>query len=129
MKTSVEQQQGGRPPGRFEHPVCELVDRLRSAARTGRRLHLEPVHVQLLLQPEIYTVITSMEAEEIREACRSATANDNDTKSATSGSGSGRTQAPGQYAGSTIIPMDAASRGARQLLSEEVAMLRRRKKH
>ena len=109
--------------------MCELVDRLRSAARTGRRLHLEPVHVQLLLQPEIYNIITAMEAKEIRKACHDATANDNDTKSATSGCGNGRTQAHGQYAGSTIIPMDAASRGARQLLSEEAALLRRRKKH
>jgi hypothetical protein len=77
---------------------------------------------------QIYEQISTLDAEEIRRTCHAATANDNGTKLATSGSGSGPTTALGASAGSNIIPLDAVSRGASQLLREEVALTRRRKK-
>ena len=112
----------------LSHPIFALTERLRSAARTGRKLHLEPEHVQVLLSEELYRVISAMEAKEMRAACEAATVNDNDIKSATSGYGSGPTAEPGASAGATIIPMDAASRGASLLLREEAALMRRLKK-
>ena len=112
----------------LSHPIFELTKRLRSAAKTGRRLHLEPEHVELLLGEQIYSVITSIEAKEMRSACLAATTNDNATSSVTSGCGSGLTAEPGTSAGSNVIPMDAASRGASLLLREEAALMRRRKK-
>lgn len=61
-----------------EHPVLDLAQKLRSAARTGRKLHLEPRHVQVLLSEDVYRVISALEAQEIRTACELATVNDND---------------------------------------------------
>ena len=112
----------------LSHPIFALTERLRSAARTGRKLHLEPEHVQVLLSEELYGVITAIEAKEMRAACEAATANDNDIKSETSGCGRGPTAARGTSVGSNVIPMDAASRGASLLLREEAALMRRRKK-
>ena len=113
----------------LSHPIFGFAERLRSAARTGRKLHLEPEHVRLLLSEEVYGVISAMEAKEMRAACDAVTVNDNDIRLETSGSGSGGTAAPGTSAGSNVIPMDAASRGASLLLREEAALMRRRKKH
>jgi hypothetical protein len=113
----------------LSHPIFGFAERLRSAARTGRKLHLEPEHVQVLLSEEIYRVISAIEAEEMRAACEVATVNDNDIRSEISGSGSAPTVAPGTSVGSNVIPMDAASRGASLLLREEAALMRRRKKH
>ena len=108
------------------HPVLDLADRLRSAVRTGRKLHLHPEHVRVLMSEAIYHAISALEAEEIRKACAAATTNDNSSE--ISGSGSVLTSAAGQYAGSNVFPMDAASRGASLLLREEAALMRRRKK-
>lgn len=103
-----------------------LVDRLRSSLRTGRRLHLDPEHAQVLMSEEIYAAITKLEAEEIRRICQAGSAND--IRSVTSGCGSGQGSAPGQSAGSNVAPMDAVSRGASQLLREEAALMLRRRK-
>jgi hypothetical protein len=113
----------------LSHPIFALTERLRSAARTGRKLHLEPEHVQVLLSEELYRVISAMEAKEMRAACEAATVNDNDIKWATSGYGSAPTAAPGASAGSKVGPIDAASRGASLRLREEAALIRRRRKH
>ena len=110
----------------LSHPIFGMTDRLRSAARTGRKLHLDPDHVQLLLSEEIYRVLSNIEAAEIRKACQAA--GDNDNSSETFGCGSAPTVGPGTSAGSNVIPMDAASRGASLLLREEAALMRRRKK-
>ncbi|MGV3457320.1 hypothetical protein [Sphingomonas sp.] len=82
-----------------------------------------------MLFEDIYRVISAMEAQEIRAACEAATVNDNDINLEATGSGSGQTVAPGASAGSNIVPMDALSRGASQLLREEAAQIRRRKRH
>jgi hypothetical protein len=129
LATPKENESNRRAAADLSHPIFELTKRLRSAAKTGRRLHLEPEHVELLLAEDIYSIITSIEAKEMRSACRAATANDNATSSATSGCGSGPTVEPGASAGSNVIPMDAASRGASLLLREEAELMRRRKKH
>ena len=110
-------------------PAAELASKLRNAARTGKRLHLEPPHVAVLMQEAVYGPISALEAEEIRRECRVATVNDNDTSSETSGSGSSPIAAPGTSAGSNVVPIGAASRGASLLLREEAALMRRRKKH
>ena len=113
----------------FSHPIFGVTERLRSAARTGRKLHLDPEHVQVLLSEEVYRVLSELEAKEMRTACEVGTVNDNGTSSVPTGSGSGQTVAPGPSAGSNVIPLDAASRGASLLLREEAALMRRRKKH
>lgn len=107
-------------------PILELMDKLRSAMRTGRKLHLGQDHVQVLFRDEIYHGLARLEAEEMRKACERGIANDNNSE--TSGSGSGPIAAHGASAGSNGAPMDAASRGASLLLREEAALTRRRKK-
>ena len=110
-------------------PALELAEKLRSTARRGSMLRLPPPLVAVLMNERIYEQIIALEAEEIRRICRAATANDNATSSATSGCGSGPTVEPGASAGSNVIPLDAASRGASLRLREEAALMRRRKKH
>lgn len=110
----------------LSHPIFDLADRLRSAVRTGRKLHLSPEHVRVLMSEDIYHAISALEAEEIRRACAAASTNDNSSE--ISGCGNVPTSGPGQYAGSNVIPMDAASRGASLLLREEAALMRRRKR-
>ena len=105
----------------LSHPIFALTERLRSAARTGRKLHLEPEHVQVLLSEELYRVISAMEAKEMRAACEAATVNDNDIRSGTSGYGSAPTAAPGASAGSSAAERDAMSRGARLRLCEALS--------
>jgi hypothetical protein len=111
-----------------EQPAIELATKLRSAARRGAKLRLTPTQVALLMREPIYGCISALEAEEIRRACRAVTLNDNDISSVTSGSGIEPTPTLGASAGSNVIPLDAASRGASQLLREEAALMRRRKK-
>jgi hypothetical protein len=110
-------------------PAVELAEKLRSAANRGSMLRLPPHLVAILMSDSIYEPISALEAEEIRRKCRAATANDNATGSATSGCGRGPTAELGASAGSNVIPLEAASRGASQLLREEAALMRRRKKH
>ena len=110
-------------------PALELAEKLRSTARRGSMLRLPPPLVAVLMNERIYEQISALEPEEIRRICRAATANDNATSSATSGCGSGPTVEPGASAGSNVIPLDAASRGASLLLREEAELMRRRKKH
>ena len=93
-----------------------------------RMLRLNPNQVAVLMQEQIYAAISALEAEEIRRACRAATVNDNDISLGTSGCGN-ETAELGTSAGSNVIPLDAASRGASLLLREEAALMRRRKKH
>src|SRR5438105_6282863 len=107
-----QRKQSSRAKPELSHPIFGLMKRVRSAAQTGRKASLNPEHVQVLLSEEVYRVMSAIEAEEIRRACEAATVNDNATSSATFGSGSGRTAEAGSSAGATIIPMDAASRGA-----------------
>jgi hypothetical protein len=109
-------------------PAVELAEKLRCAARCGGMLRLPPSLVSILMSDPIYEPISALEAEEIRRKCRAVTANDNATSSVTSGSGSGPTAGRGASAGSNVIPMDAASRGASLLLREEAELMRRRKK-
>ena len=127
MTPSTPQHRRTKPD--LSHPIFALTERLRSAARTGRKLHLEPEHVQVLLSEELYRVISAMEAKEMRAACEAATLNDNDINSATSGCGNAPTAAHGASAGSKVVPIDAASRGASLRLREEAALMRRRKRH
>ena len=108
------------------HPVLGLVDRLRSAIRNGRRLRLEPEHAKVLMDEEVYLALSRLEAREMRRLCASEIASD--SKSVISGSGSDLASSPGRSAGSSTIPLDAVSRGASQLLREEVALTLRRKK-
>lgn len=114
---------------RIEHPAIELASKLRSAALARRMLRLNPTQVAVLMKDSIYAAISALEAEEIRRACRDEMVNDNDISSETSGSGSGQTAEHGTSAGSNVVPIDAASRGASLLLREEAALMRRRKKH
>jgi hypothetical protein len=109
------------------HPVFGLVDRLRSALRTGKRLRLEPEQAKVLMSEEIYIAISRLEAQEMRRLCEGQTSSDN--RSVTSGSGSGPSSTPGRSAGSNEIPVDAVSRGASLLLREEAALALRRSKH
>ncbi|MDQ3144948.1 MAG: hypothetical protein M3Q57_08750 [Pseudomonadota bacterium] len=102
------------------------MKRLRSAAGTGRKLHLGPEHLQVLLSEEVYRVISNIEATEIRRACAAIVINDNNV--GTSGSGSDATMVPGASAGSNIVPLDAASRGARARLAEAMSEIQLRKK-
>lgn len=74
----------------------------------------------------IYRAICALEAEEIRRTCADAAINDN--SAGTIGCGSDRTMASGASAGSNIIPLDAASRGARLRLSEAMSELQLHKK-
>lgn len=108
------------------HPVFGLVDRLRSAIRTGRRLHLDPEHAKVLMDEEVYLALSRLEALEMRRLVASARSSDNEL--ANSGSGSAPSSTPGTFAGSRAIPLDAVSRGASQLLRAEAALTRRRKK-
>jgi hypothetical protein len=109
------------------HPVFGLVDRLRSALRTGKRLRLEPEHAKVLMSEEIYIAISRLEAQEMRRLCEGQSNSDN--RSATFGSGSGPSFTPGRSAGSNEIPVDAVSRGASLLLRKEAALTLRRNKH
>jgi hypothetical protein len=109
-----------------DHPASELANRLRSAARTGRRLHLDQGQVAVLMSESIYQTICALEAEEIRQTC--AVAPIKDISAENSGSGNDRTMAAGASAGSNVIPLDAASRGARSRLSEAMSELQLRKK-
>lgn len=108
------------------HPIMELAKRLRSAARTGRRLHLEPCHVAMLMSADIYGAICALEAEELRRACADAAINDNSV--GIIGSGKDPTTASGVSVGSVVIPLDAASRGARLRLTEAKLELQLHKK-
>ncbi len=108
------------------HPVLGLVDRLRSAVRTGRRLHLDPEHAQVLMGEEIYLALSKLEALEMRRLCGGKV---NDRGLATSGSGNAPSSSRGQFAGSNAIPLDVVSRGASLLLREEAALTLRRRKH
>ena len=105
----------------LSHPIFGLMKRVRSAAGTGRKLHLDPEHVQVLLSEEVYRVICNLEAMEMRKACAAVVTNDNSVES--SGSGSDPTTASGASAGSNIVPLNAASRGARSRLTAAVSEL------
>lgn len=114
------------PKNQPAHPVFGLVDRLRSAIRTGRRLRLEPEQVQVLMDEQVYLALSRLEAREMRRlsgaGARTA------SRSAITGFGNGQECSPGRSAGSSATPMDAVSRGASQLLREEVAQTLRRRK-
>jgi hypothetical protein len=115
---------GVRPHPSFDHPVFELLDKLRSSLRTGRKLHLDTASARVLLNPEIYETITRLEAEEMRKACARATANDNNLGS--SGCGIGTARAHGSSAGlKSEVTAEVTSRGARQRLLGEVNLIAR----
>ena len=111
---------------RAEPAVFGLVDRLRSAVRTGRRLHLDPEHVKVLMEDDVYLALSRLEAREMRRL--SGAEASSGSNSETTGYGSGPRSSPGTSAGSNGIPPDAVSRGASQLLRREVALATRRKK-
>lgn len=48
----------------------ELAGRIRKAARNGSRLHLDPCHVRVLMDPRLYPIIAIMEAEELNALCQ-----------------------------------------------------------
>jgi hypothetical protein len=108
------------------NPVFELVDRIRSAGRTGRRLHLDPEHVKLLMGEDVYLVLSRLEAREMQRL--SVPDQANDSSSENSGCGSAPSASLGTSVGSNEIPPAAVSRGASQLLRTEVARTLRRKK-
>jgi hypothetical protein len=107
-------------------PIFGLLDRLRSALRAGRRARLEPEHVRVLMDEEVYLAISRLEAREMRRLLETADAID--SKSGGSGSGSDRSTSPGISAGLSQTSADALSRGASRLLREEVALTARRKR-
>jgi hypothetical protein len=105
-------------------PVLGLVDRLRSAIRSGRRVHLEPEQAMVLMEEPVYLALSRLEARELRKLAEA----DSDNRSVNSGFGSVPSFSPGRSAGSSATTLDAVSRGASQLLREEVALTLRRKK-
>jgi hypothetical protein len=50
-------------------PMTELLHRLRRSVRNGQRLHLEPEHARALMQPRVYALLATLEAEALL-ACR-----------------------------------------------------------
>lgn len=102
------------------------MKRMRSAANTGRRLHLDPEHVQVLLSEEVYRVMSDMEATEMRRACAGAVTNDNSV--GIIGSGNDPTTGSGASAGWDGTNLDAVSRGARLRLTEAMSELQLRKR-
>lgn len=109
-----------------EHPIFGLVDRLRSAVRTGRRLHLDPEHAQVLMDDQVYLALSRLEAREMRRLLEAAAGAA--TSLVNSGSGKDPVSSPGTSAGSSAICTDAVSRGASQLLRQEVDLTLRRKR-
>jgi hypothetical protein len=107
-------------------PVLELVDRLRSAIKTGRKVHLELEQAMVLMEEPVYLALSRLEARELRRL--SAAEVDSGNRSVSSGFGSGPSFSPGRSAGLSVTALDAVSRGASQLLREEVALTLRRKK-
>lgn len=103
-----------------------LAHKLRSAAKTGRRLHLDPAQVGVLLHEEIYSVICRLEADAMRKQCALATANDNILGPIISGNAPELER--GTSAGSNPHLTDALSRGARARALSEAKMVSRRKK-
>ena len=55
-------------PAKTMGPFQEIAARLRRAARNGTRLHLDPEHARVLMQPRFYTVLAAAEGEEIQAA-------------------------------------------------------------
>jgi hypothetical protein len=110
----------------LSNPVFGLVDRIRSAGRTGRRLHLDPEHVKVLMEEDVYLALSRLEAREMQRL--SDPEQNSGNSLATSGFGSDRSASPGTSAGLSAIPRDVVSRGASQLLRAEVARTLRRKK-
>lgn len=106
--------------------VAVLAHKLRSAAKTGRRLHLDPGQVAVLLHEDIYSVISRLEADAMRKQCALATANDN--KFGPIISGNAPELEPGTSAGSNAHVTDELSRGARQRALAEVKLATRRAK-
>ena len=111
---------------RESKPASELADRVRSAMRTGRKLHLGQEHLRVLMSGPIYQAISFAEAEELRRTCAAAVTNDN--SAASSGCGSATTTGRGASAGSNIVPLDAASRGARSRLTAAITEIQLHKK-
>lgn len=91
-------------------------------------LHLTPAEVAILMQHQIYSLISELEAEEIRRTCRGGMNKPIDISLARSGCGNVKTASPGASAGLKPISLDAASRGASLRLREEAALCHRRKK-
>jgi hypothetical protein len=106
-------------------PVVALIRKLRSSVRTGRKLHLDTEEIAVLLRPEIYELISRLEAEEMRKACALNADNDN-TSWAASGCGSDPTPERGASAGLSATATGATSRGARLRLSEAMSEVRHR---
>jgi hypothetical protein len=107
-------------------PILSLLKKLRSSARTNRRLHFDPEEREILLEDEIYQLLCQREAKVMRKLC--ALDADNDNSLGIIGSGSGRTTEPGASAGSSAAETEVVSRGARLRLSEARSELLLRKK-
>ena len=103
-----------------------LAQRLRRAARTGRRLHLHPSHVAILMNVEIYGAIAALEAQEIRRPCAETVSNDNNV--GTIGFGNAQTPGRGSSLGLNAAEVDVVSQGARRRLTEARSELQLRKK-
>lgn len=50
----------------IEGTMATLLKRLRRAARTGERLHLDSDHARALMDSRVYRVLCEIEAEELR---------------------------------------------------------------
>lgn len=116
----------GRNDDEPDEPILSLLKKLRTSARTNRRLHLDPEEREVLLEDKIYQLLCQREAKTMRKAC--AFNADNDNSSEIIGSGSGQTMGLGAFAGSTAAQTEAVSRGARLRLSEAKLELQLRKK-
>lgn len=122
-----------------EPVFAEMLGRLRRAARNGTRLHLEPEHVAALLDDDIYAVLSSREAKEIRLQCRpdhqaqpteegsggapAPALLQDASNSAPSGSGTVLIATTGTSAGSTVV-----SRAAHRRVSEVAATIRQKRR-
>jgi hypothetical protein len=126
MQSSDADDVSGKDDDQAE-PILSLLKKLRSSARTNRRLHLDPEERQILLQDEFYQLLCQREAKAMRYVCARDADNDNISLAA-SGYGSEPTPAPGASAGSSVATMDALRRGARLRLSEAMLEVRHRKR-
>jgi hypothetical protein len=78
------------------------------------------------MDEEIYLALSRLEARTMRSL--SGPEASNDSNSVNSGFGKDPRSSPGTSVGSNAIALDAASRGASQLLRKEAALMLRRKK-
>lgn len=111
--------------------MSEVTSRLRRAIRHGTRLHLEIEHVRALMHPDVYGVLSKIEAEELAALCESPENQDADqstpppidSKSVDTGFGTGLSATSGTFVGSKEI-----QHAAEQRALEAATLITRRKR-